>query len=201
MIVLSVVMYYASASFCSLKPIWHPVHDCAIVYHLHTSQHTLVASTFMQCCHSTGQDGHSTIQLQAEEEVEVGEDAMLEGAPAPPARQQSPLQFMGKAYRGQSTVPYRAAFQMAAPDQQTEDVMGNEAEDDHVSFAPVFEEEEQGMPAMFVPVVKGGAQQTGQHLGWQICTTLELQVRQDIVCISCFGLLPLKAPIMIAAEH
>ena len=106
----------------------------------------------------------STIPLQAEQEVEIGEDAMQEDAPAPPARQQAPLQFMGKAYRGQSALPYRAAFQMAAPDQQTGDVMGNEAEDDHVSFAPVFEEEEQGTPAMFVPVVKGGAPQTGQHL-------------------------------------
>ncbi|KAA6422484.1 MAG: hypothetical protein FRX49_07659 [Trebouxia sp. A1-2] len=102
--------------------------------------------------------------VKAEEEAETGEDAMLEDAPAPPARQQSPLQFKGKAYRGQSTVSYRAAFQMAAPNQQAEDVMGNEAEDDHVSFAPVFEEEEQGTPAMFVPMValKGGAQQTGQ---------------------------------------
>ncbi len=124
----------------------------------------------------------STIPLQAEEEVEIGEDAMLEDAPAPPARQQSPLHFKGIAYRGQSTVPYRAAFQMAAPDQQTEGAMGNEAEDDHVSFAPVFEEEEQGTPAMSVPVVKGGAQQTGQHLRWQICTTLELQVRQVFAC-------------------
>ena len=142
----------------------------------------------------------STIQAQAEEEVEIGEDAMLEDAPAPPARQQSPLQFIGKAYRGQSTAIYRAAFQMAAPDQQTEDVMGNEAEDDHVSFAPVFEEEEQGTPAMFVPVIKGGAQQTGQHLGWHICTPLEVQVRQGLVFTSCSGLLPLKAPIMIAAK-
>ncbi len=132
----------------------------------------------------------STIPLQAEEEVEIGEDAMLEDPPVPPARQQSPLQFMGKAYRGQSTLPYRAAFQMAAPDQQTEDVMGNEAEDDHVSFAPVFEEEEHGTPAMFVPVVKGGAQQTGQHLGWQICTTLELPVRHRFVLTSCCGLPP-----------
>ena len=122
--------------------------------------------------------------------MEIGEDAMLEDAPAPPARQQSPLQFMGKAYRGQSTLPYRAAFQMAAPDRQTEEVMGNEAEDDHVSFAPVFEEEEHGTPAMFVPVVKGGAQQTGQHLGWQLCSTLELQVRHGFVFISCSGLLP-----------
>jgi hypothetical protein len=124
-----------------------------------------------------------TIQLQAEEVVEVEEDAMLEDAPAPPARQQSPLQFMGKAYRGQSAVPCRAAYQMAAPDQQTEDVMGNEAEDNNVSFAAVFEEEEQGTPAMFVPVVKGGAQQTGQHLGWQICAILGSQVREGFILI------------------
>ncbi|DBA95844.1 hypothetical protein WJX77_010833 [Trebouxia sp. C0004] len=100
--------------------------------------------------------------FQAEEEVEIEEDAMLEDAPAPPARQQPPFRFMGKTYRGQSNVPYRAAYQMAAPDQQTEGGTGNEAEDDNVSFAPVFEEEEHGTPAMFVPVVKGGAQQTGQ---------------------------------------
>jgi hypothetical protein len=151
---------------------------------LHTHLDMLAASALMQCCHSTGQqDGNSTTPLQAEEQVEIEEDAMLEDAPAPPARKQSPLQFMGKPYRGQSTLPYRAAFQMAAPDQQSEDVMGNEAEDDHVSFAPAFDEEEQGTPAMFVPVVKGGTQQTGQHLGWRLCSTLELQVRQGFVLL------------------
>lgn len=92
-----------------------------------------------------------------EEEGQGEEDTMLEDAPP----QQSPLQFMGKAYKVQPVVPSRAALRLAAADEQHDGAMDFGPEFDAVSFAPVHEEEDEGTPAMFAPVAKGGGQRRG----------------------------------------
>ena len=98
--------------------------------------------------------------MQVEEDRQGEEDAMLEDA-APLSREQSPLQFMGKANQIQPVVPSRAAQGLAASDGQTDGAMDFQPEAGVISFAPVYEEEEHGTPAMLAPVAKG----KGQHKG------------------------------------
>ena len=99
--------------------------------------------------------------MQVEEEGQGEEDAMLEDVP-PLSREHSPLQFMGRAHKVQPIVPSRAALRLAAADGQHDGAMDFEHEFNAVSFAPVREEEDEGTPAVFAPVAKGGGQRRGK---------------------------------------
>lgn len=104
------------------------------------------------------------VQIQEEEGVQQEQDLMLE-EPSAPSRQQSPLHFLGRAFKAQTTSTFRLANQMAVPGPPTDGRFGDEPEEDMVSFAPVYEDEGQrNTPAMFVPVVKGGVKQQGRRI-------------------------------------